>query len=163
MNNQKMGLHGNTGVPQNVAEASQASSVQTHPTAKPVQADPIADLNALLEIGKVTEEVEVNGFKFTIHTLTADESNAIMKAVRGIEDDVTLAMDFRIVTLAFAVSHVNGVELDKYYKGPDQGASPIDRKKWVVGQWQQMLTNILFEKYSELLTRSEKAADTLGK
>ena len=167
MKNSNVAEAGKSGVAGNV-NAVPPGIPQNRPALAPVQSNSaknVIDLSQLLELGKIDEVVEAFGVGFQIHTLTAGENSELMHFIKGIEEDLSAAMQLRIATLAFAVTTVNEVPLEQLYiqqPGDAPDLSAYDKKRWIISQWQQALTNHVFDKYSKLLEKSQKMVDNLG-
>lgn len=158
-----------------VPQTPQALQVPTEPLAvevprpQPVQIQPVqtqqlqADLSLLATTGRIEEEVVVGGFKFKLASLTSGEQDDVVSAVSLVSgDDLVKLGQLRLQILARAIRSVNGVPLENLYQGPDkhpEGVSirAVEKRMVILRSWQLAFTVKLFDEYSKVLERSEKA------
>ncbi len=152
-----------SGLHTNVAEAGNTGMTQQQVNPAP-QANPIVDLNSLLELGFIEDQITVQGLTFKMHTLRGEENNELIKGIKGIENDMTMAVDLRIATIASAVTHVNNIPMEDLYTRPDaMQKTATEKRKWIIAQLQQSVINLLFDHYTEISKRSDGAVKELGK
>lgn len=151
-----------TGLHSTVAEAGNTGMTQQQ--VNPAPQNPILDLNSLLELGFIEDEFTVQGLTFKMHTLRGEENNELIKSIKGIENDMTMAVDLRIATIAAATTHVNNIPMEDLYNRPDAlQKTAVEKRKWIIAQLQQSVINLLFDHYTKINTRSDEAVKELGK
>lgn len=119
------------------------------------------DLSLLALTGKVTDEIIVKGFKFSVRTLTARENNEVLREVSQIKDDLEKLGCLRIAILARAIESVNGVPLEQLPGTDQQMKDIVQRKEKFLGDLQLAMLVRLFDKYTSMLERSENLFSAL--
>jgi hypothetical protein len=80
-------------------------------TKVPTDKDRVKALENLIFIGRHTKEVDLGGHKFELGTLTHRENNDIVAELMNLGDAADL-FTVRVLTLAYALRKIDGVELD---------------------------------------------------
>ena len=144
----------------------QQSQVQPQPQVQQPQPNPKilqfeklrADLEQLVKVGRVEAEAELYGFKIKMATLTAKENTQVLEAVAGIEDLDTKYSYTRYEILARAITSVNDMPLDLLTQN-ETNENKVAKKVELISSWQQIFVNNLWQKYDEMLTRSQQATE----
>lgn len=113
-------------------------------------------LQDLIFLGSAREEVDVNGVKFAIRTLTHEETGELLRRAERLEQTDTFTI--RTLTLATVIEQINGIAFDTIANdldGADQYETMLDRKVGVLCKMQRVVVNHLYVKYVELSDRSE--------
>lgn len=119
--------------------------------------DGLRDLRELIFLGKVLEEVIIDGFRFEISTLTSKEKRELVISLSQVSGG-GVAAHLRTEALSFALKKVNGVpleELYEFYGGNEEGLDVIDKKRFILENMQASLVEKLFEEYESIVERSE--------
>jgi len=132
--------------------------VQEQPVAQSVKSGPDinqinGDLSQLVNVGKIQEEVKLFGFNIKMVTLSAEENTDILEKTVLLEDDTARFNELKYAILAKAIKSVNGMTLEQLYAGPEVS----NKARAVIGKWQQLFINMLFDKYNGMVERSEEA------
>lgn len=119
-----------------------------------------SDLRQLAFTGRIEEDHEVNGFVFTMRTLTGKENNEAAKAL-GMGNDLENMGSLRHAILARSIQFVNGAPLEVLYQGSDKNKlTTAEQKELVIGEWQQTLITELMLRYDDMLNRSTETFGT---
>lgn len=113
-----------------------------------------SDLSLLVTTGQIRDEIVVGGFKFALRTLMAKENNEVLRVVGTAADELEKLGALRIAVLARAIEAVNGVPLENV-PGGDSKLQGVARRENLLGLFQLQMIVKLFDKYGEMLERSE--------
>jgi len=150
-------------IPNSILQASvPPASVQQPAVQQPVQStvqqpqkpQVLGDLSQLVNVGKIVREVVVSNYKFTMHTLTSEEHSEALASVSYIIDQIAKLDAIRTAVLARAIDLVNGVPLENLYQGSEEGLTKNQKKEKVVGSWQQVFTQAIFDEYDKMVQES---------
>lgn len=114
------------------------------------------DLDQLTKVGKIEEEHIIFGFKFRMATLPAKQNTEVLEVVAGVDDNDTKFSMMKYHLLGRAIQSINGVPLEGLYKG-DDNKSNLQKRVDIVSSWQQTFVNAIFDKYDDMVARSDKA------
>lgn len=134
-------------LPEQPAPQSAPSSLQ-----QPLE----ADLSLLVTRGRIEDETTVGGFKFQLRTLTSKDNAEAMASVSYVTDDWSRFSHMTIAVLARSIVNVNGIPLENLYQGQEE-LTALQKREEIVGGWQQGMVGQLFDKYSDMIERSNKA------
>jgi hypothetical protein len=110
------------------------------------------DLKSLSQLGRIEKEVEVQGFKFKLHTLSAtDQENAVLSIPKDVEDDTVRLLKLQRAVLVQATDAINGESVDK--KDLEQVYSEIQPK----------ILSRLFGEYAEMMKSQDDLIGELKK
>jgi len=113
-------------------------------------------LEKLIFIGRLNEEVEIDGVKFEVSTLTNRENNQIVKMMYNFSDAADL-FTLRVLTLANAVKKIDGVALDDIdIEGEFE--SDFHKRISIVDNLQISVVSALYEAYEKLTGEEEEAS-----
>ena len=118
-------------------------------------------LESLIFLGKISDEVEISGFKFDISTLTHREHNLLMQELYKFGDGADL-FTIRTLTMAHAVKKVNGKLLEEFVLEPEQEdllETNFDKKLAIIDSMQMTVVEKLFDAYTELTNKSDSSLD----
>lgn len=129
---------------------------------EPIDPELRNNLRELIFLGRMQETIVFDGYEFAVTTLSNSETKALLVDLADY-DIRERAMAIRPLALARAIASVNGVPLENLYVGQEE-LSVLEKRAKVVDNWQTTLVNALFEKYEELLKKSNDlfSSDTLG-
>lgn len=111
-------------------------------------------LEKLIFIGRLTDEIEIDGVRFEISTLTNKENNQIVKMMYSFSDAADL-FTLRILTLANAVKKIDGISL----KDIDIGGtfeSDFHKRTSIIDNLQISVVSKLYEAYEKLTGEEEE-------
>jgi|GEM_PF-6319221 len=118
--------------------------------------DPMVDLSALVNAGRIEDTVEVFGYQIRMHTLRADENTEALAAVAHMGDTAG-ANALMVQVLSRAVDTINGVPLEDIYSGNQQ--SRVAKRVELVSAFQQTFLTRLWDRYTALMDRSTALAE----
>ena len=111
------------------------------------------DLQSLIELGCVKEEVEINGIRFLLRSLNANERMALSKEFsQELNDEQLFAFNLKL--LAFAIESVNGQPLEDFHPGPT--GNEIQIKMDIVASLQTPVITKLIDAFSKIMDRCDK-------
>ena len=118
-------------------------------SSKPVK----AELKDLVLFGKVVEEFSIGGYTFEVSTLSGKEQKFLVRKLLKLDSEERL-MNVKEFTLAAAIKTINGVPLYEVYNDEEEGLSKEQKSIEVVSNFQSNLIERLFDKYEELVVKS---------
>jgi len=124
------------------------SSVEVELPREPVP----SELKDLVLFGKVIEEVHAGGFIFKMSTLNNRQQKKLVRRLVKLDAEERL-MNVKEFTLAQVIQSINGQPLEELYDGDDD-LSVDDKKSEVVSEFQSNLVEKLFNKYEDLVKKS---------
>lgn len=118
------------------------------------------DLRSLIECGKITDTVEVDGKKFTMSTMADEAQEAVFKRFSAATADAAAFVDLRRTVVAMAVDAFNGRPFESIYPAdappqPDAFGARLAMVRMMQGQ----VVDKLYAFYEELLKRSKQKVD----
>ena len=121
------------------------------------------DVRGLLNLGKLTERVEIFGHYFVLKTLTVGEELAIAQLVNEYAGTIGQGKAFQTAVIAAALVSVDGRELVAAL-GPDVQASLSDKFDYITTNWYMSTVDAIWEAYQSLLLRQHDAyQEVMGK
>lgn len=128
------------------------------PLEEPSMAD--NDLKALIECGRITDTIEIDGKKFQMSTLADDAQEAIFKKFSSALSDAGSFVELRRTVVAMAVELFNGRPFESVYPA-DAEPQPdaFGAKLALVRKMQGQVVDKLYAFYEELLKRSKQKVD----
>lgn len=114
-------------------------------------------LEKLIFIGRTTEEVEIDGIKFELSTLTNKEHGEIVKAMYRFSEAADL-FTVRILTLANALKKIDGMLIDDVELDGDF-EDAFHKRISIIDYLQLSVVEELFNKYEELVGEEDEATD----
>jgi hypothetical protein len=133
--------------------------------ARPPEADPQperqmadSDLVALVECGKITDTIEIDGKKFRMSTMADDVQETLYRRFSGAPQDAATVSELRRMVVAMAVETFNGRPLEALCPDPGQ-TDPVKAKMAVVRLMQTIVIDKLYGFYDELIKRSRGKVD----
>ena len=121
-------------------------------------------INQVIFLGKLTKEVEIQGMKFEIKTLTEEESREIVERLFRIPEASRMAC-IRSMTLAKAIDKIGGYDFTEIVtsllqeENKEINFKTIDTKKnEIVLKLQTSVTNDLFAEYEKLIQKKEESS-----
>ena len=110
------------------------------------------DLKSLTQLGRIEKEVEIQGFKFKLHTLSVSEQhNALTGIPDEIKDDAARMIKLQQEVLVQATDAINGESVGKE-----------DLRK-TYAELQPKILGKLFTEYSDLMKEQDKILAELKK
>tara|TARA_B100000131_G_scaffold272698_1_gene273790 strand:- start:749 stop:1225 length:477 start_codon:yes stop_codon:yes gene_type:complete len=117
-----------------------------------------SDLRDLIFLGKCQKEVSFKGYTFALETLTTDSQRKLLRRVMDI-DDVGRVLELKPTTLAYVVTHVNGVPLESLYDGDDDSLEIEEKRIHVLLKMQANLIEALHKEYEDLVKTANDSFD----
>lgn len=117
------------------------------------------DLSLLIECGKITDTVEINGLKFRMSTLSDERQEAIFKKFSSTLSDAGSFVELRRTVVAMAIETVNDLSLESRYPADAPVLDTFGMKLAIVSKMQGQVIDRLYAFYEELLKRSKQAID----
>lgn len=121
-------------------------------------------INEVIFLGKLTKEVEIQGMKFEIKTLTEEESRSVVEKLFRIPEASRMAC-IRSMTLSKAIDKIGGYNFTEIASSvlQEEGKEVNDRtvefkKNEIVLKLQTSVTNDLFAEYEKLIEKKEEAS-----
>jgi hypothetical protein len=121
-------------------------------------------INEVIFLGKLTKEVEIQGMKFEIKTLTEEESRSVVEKLFRIPEASRMAC-IRSMTLSKAIDKIGGYDFTEIASSvlQEEGKEVNDRtvefkKNEIVLKLQTSVTNDLFAEYEKLIEKKEEAS-----
>ena len=121
-------------------------------------------INEVIFLGKLTKEVEIQGMKFEIKTLTEEESRSVVEKLFRIPEASRMAC-IRSMTLSKAIDKIGGYDFTEIASSvlQEEGKEVNDRtvefkKNEIVLKLQTSVTNDLFAEYEKLIENKEEAS-----
>ncbi len=97
------------------------------------------DLKSLAQLGRVEKEIEIQGFKFKLHTLSvSDQQGALLSIPDGVKDEAVRLLKLQEAILVFATDTINEESVDK------------KKLQEIYSSLQPKVLSYIFSKYSEL-------------
>lgn len=112
------------------------------------------DLSNLVFLGRLSEIIDVSGYKFVITTLSTGQQREIMQTVMKF-DQLDRLLDIKPVTVSYAIESINGVSLEKLCKD-DSIENINERRMNVVLSLQSSIIERAYQVYETLVTTSNK-------
>jgi hypothetical protein len=125
------------------------------------QNDSESDLRSLIELGCITDKINVGGKIFEISTLNASKRLELAKAL-GEEPLPEMLFEFNVKTLAAAVHTVNGKYLEEYHPQCKLNASVEDKEKMryeIMSSMQSPVIGQLLKFYNDLVNKCDDQFD----
>ena len=116
-------------------------------------------LEILTGIGRLSEDVQVDGVTFSIRSLKPIENEEIIKAISGIEFGGVQAFEIRAQTLARSIYKIDGSNIDFVI----DSHSIEDKVNFVKNVLEESLANFLYTKYQNILNKNRDKFNELGK
>lgn len=116
----------------------------------------LKDLKNLIYLGRLIEKVKVDGFVFEISTLTTSQQRDVMTSIMTDDNTTQRMLDIKPLTLAYAVSSINGVKLENICND-DSITDVISRRLNVIMSLQSTVVERIYVEYDKLVTRSGKS------
>jgi hypothetical protein len=116
-------------------------------------------LEILTGIGRLSEDVKVDGVTFSIRSLKPIENEEIVRMIAGIELGGIQAFELRAQTLARAVYKIDGQDIDFVI----DAKSVDDRVNFMKNVLEESLANFLYVKYRGILNKNSDKFSELGK
>jgi hypothetical protein len=118
------------------------------------------DLQSLIECGKVTDEIVIDGQRFRMSTLADNAQDAIVNKFSSPTTDASTFMELRRTVVASALETFNNRPLENLYRGDGNDELPVfDKKLAVVRLMQGQVVDKLYAFYEELLKRGGQRID----
>jgi len=139
-------------------QAVQSQQVPEELVEEPLMA--VDDLRSLIECGKITDTVEIDGRKFQMSTLADEAQETIFKKFAVVSEDAGSFMELRRTVVAMAVETLNGKPFEYLYPAdapPQPGA--FEAKLAIVRKMQGQVVDRLYAFYEELLKRSKQKVE----
>ena len=112
-------------------------------------------LEKLIFVGRTRKEVEIEGVKFVVSTLSNKEHGEMVKALYRFQDAADL-FTVRVLTLGQALRSIDGVELDDI-EIDGEFESPYQKRMSLIDMLQISVVEKLFDEYESLLADEEEA------
>lgn len=116
-------------------------------------------LEILTGIGRLSEDVKVDGVTFSIRSLKPIENEEIVGILAGIEFGGIQAFELRAQTLARALYKIDGQNIDHVIDAKNMK----DRVNFMKTVLEESLANFLYVKYQGLLNKNREKFADLGK
>ncbi|KKL98110.1 hypothetical protein LCGC14_1827710 [marine sediment metagenome] len=114
-------------------------------------------LEKLIFIGKTTEEVEIDGIKFELSTLTNKEHGEIVKAMYRFSEAADL-FTVRVLTLANALKKIDGLSIEDIEIEGDFEDN-FHKRMSIIDYLQLSVVEELFDKYEGLIKEEDEASE----
>lgn len=118
------------------------------------------DIKNLLMFGRLKEELSFGPYNFTISTLTNKQQKNIFKKLLPLTNEEKFA-NVKVFTLIEAIESINGSPIDFFYEG-EQLDSVEEMKESVITEMQASLIDKIFEKYEDLVKKSNSIFEAEG-
>lgn len=126
--------------------------------ASPKPKQHFSSLKDLLVFGKVTETIDLNGISITLSTLTNKQQKNLVTRLMKLENEDRL-LNAKTFTLGEAVISINGINLEELCDS-DLDLSIEQKKVEVISEMQFTLVDLLYDKYEELVKKSNSCYKT---
>lgn len=119
-------------------------------------------LENLLFLGRHTKEVNIEGLKFEISTLTQKENSNLMKELYKAGDGSDL-FTIRVLTLAYAIKTIGGIPFESIPLDDPQEESQFetafDKKTAIIENMQKNVVERIHDAYIDLVDESDTILD----
>lgn len=112
-----------------------------------------SEIRKLVLFGRIVEDFSFGGYIFRISTLNNRQQQELIKKLMRLENEDRLTC-VKTYTLATAIESINEVPLPEIYEG--RVKDPFERGVEVISNLQSSLVEALYEKYEELVGKSNK-------
>jgi len=149
-------IFGNIGRPQGTQANEPIAKVE------PVEEPTIStdDLRSLIECGKVTATVEVDGKPFRMSTLADDTQETIFRNFSSTASDAAGFVELRRLVVAMSVETFCGRPFEDLYPADaEPKANILEKKLTLVRKMQGSVVDRLYMFYEELLKRSKQRVE----
>ena len=142
---------------QQAPAAQAAQAVQPEPPEEPTMAS--SDLQSLVECGKVTDSIVIDGKRFQMSTLDDDSQEAIIRKFSATENAGNF-VELRRSVVAAAVETFNGRPFESVYPADAEPQPSVAATKLaLVRMMQGQVVDKLYAFYEELVKRSKQRVD----
>ncbi len=119
-----------------------------------------SDLQSLVECGKVTDSIEIDGKRFRMSTLSDDAQETIFKKFAPALSDAGSFVELRRTVVAMAVETFNGKPFESLYPADAEPQPDLFSVKLaLVRMMQGQVVDKLYAFYEGLLKRSKQRVD----
>lgn len=119
-----------------------------------------ADLQSLIECGKVTDTVEIDGKKFRLSTLSDDAQETVFRKFSATAEDAGNFVDLRRTVVAMAVETFDGRPFEDLYRpSGDERPDSFGKRLALVRLMQGQVVDKIYSFYEELIKRSRQRID----
>lgn len=116
-------------------------------------------LEILTGIGRLMEDVEVDGVTFSLRSLKPYESEDVIKSIVGFDYQALQAFELRAQTLARSLYGIDGQKIELVIDD-----DTLDGKvNFIKNVLEESLVNYLWAKYQEILDKNKKKFNDMGK
>jgi hypothetical protein len=121
-------------------------------------------IDELALIGKLSDNAQVFGKKFTWHTLDSDE-HISASAASALWDHSTRDHVMKVEKLARAIDTIDGVPFSQLLtkEEKDRNVSPLTKARECISRWQRAVTDTVYSKYQEMENRQMEQVRELEK
>ena len=116
-------------------------------------------LEILTGIGRLSEDINVDGITFSIRSLKPKENKEIVEAAAKEDLAVSQAYEIRTQTMARSIYKIDGQDVDAVIESD----KIEDKIKFVQEVLEESLLNFLYNKYQALLAQNNKKFGDMGK
>lgn len=117
-----------------------------------------AKLESILFIGRLTRDVDIDGHKFVLSTLTNKEHNMMVKELYKFGDGADL-FTIRVLTLANALKSIDDVSLNDI-DVDGEFENDFYRRMAILDNMQLAIIEKLYDEYSELVGEEENLSES---
>jgi hypothetical protein len=111
-------------------------------------------IKELIFIGKLSKNVNISGFSFTVGTLTEERQRMLISRVMRMTDEEKVAYA-KVYTVSEAVTHINDISIDEIAESFDEEENIEVSKINFFGTLQSSTVDILYKEYENLLDESK--------
>lgn len=109
----------------------------------------------LIFIGKVTKDIDIQGFSFRLGTLTEERQRLLISRVMRMTDEEKVSYA-KVYTVAEAVTHINGIDIEEVASNYSPDEENVDIAVLnLLGTLQSYIIDILYQEYENLLKESK--------
>lgn len=108
-------------------------------------------LEILTGIGRLTEDIIVEGITFSLRSLKPIETQEIVKALIGVDTQIMQSLEYRDQVLARSIYKIDGQDIDVVI-----GSKVVEeRVNFIKNTLEESLVVFLYEAYQKLLTKNK--------
>jgi hypothetical protein len=125
---------------------------------EPISPKKLKSLRELLFLGAATKDVEIDGFIFTLHSLSNEENRSVLKKMLVMEDEDRL-VDANIYYVAESLRKINHLEIHEAYSEifeEEPSGTRFDMSLKILSSMSMHMGGTLIKAYFDLSEESKK-------
>lgn len=118
----------------------------------------LSDLQSLINCGKITDTIIIDGQRFQMSTLSDDEQEFLFKKFANV-DKAGDFLELRRTVIAMSLERFNDKPIEYLYQGSEEKLDIFGMRMALIRKMQSPVIEKLYLFYEELLNRSKQKTD----